>query len=228
MNKNNKIVISLGGSLIVPDGVDVPFVKSFVALIKDYVAQGFSFLIITGGGKICRDYDESLRQITEPTNEDLDWLGIAVTRANAEFIRICFGELAFKKIVLDPDFIPETNRPIIVGGGWKPGNSSDLAAVRCAKSIGAIKIINLSNIDYIYDKDPKINPDAKPIDKISWIDFMLLFPNDWVPGRNIPFDPIASCEAETLGQEVVILNGKNIENLKSYLDNNQFVGTVIK
>lgn len=228
MNKNNKIVISLGGSLIVPDGVDVPFVKSFVALIKDYVAQGFSFLIITGGGKICRDYDESLKQITEPTNEDLDWLGIAVTRANAEFIRICFGELAFKKIVLDPDFIPETNRPIIVGGGWKPGNSSDLAAVRCAKSIGAIKIINLSNIDYIYDKDPKINPDAKPIDKISWIDFMLLFPNDWVPGRNIPFDPIASCEAETLGQEVVILNGKNIENLKSYLDNNQFVGTVIK
>jgi len=228
MNKSNKIVISLGGSLIVPDGIDVSFVKSFVALIKDYVAQEFSFLIITGGGKICRDYDESLRQITDPSNEDLDWLGISVTRANAEFIRICFGELAFKKIVLDPDFIPETNRPIIVGGGWKPGNSSDLAAVRCAKSVGAIKIINLSNIDYVYDKDPKTNPDAKPIDKISWIDFMLLFPNDWVPGRNIPFDPIASCEAETLGQEVVILNGKNIENLKSYLDNNQFVGTVIK
>lgn len=228
MNQNNKIIISLGGSLIIPEKVDTAFIKSFVSLIKEYVAKGFKFFIITGGGKICRDYSDSLKQITTPSNEDLDWLGISSTRMNAEFVRISFGDLAYDKIILDPDFIPETSKPIIVGGGWKPGNSSDLAAVHCAKSIGSTKIINLSNIDNVYDKDPKNNTDAKPIDKISWIDFMLLFPNDWVPGRNIPFDPIASCEAETLGYEVVILNGKNIDNLRSYLDNNQFVGTVIK
>lgn len=228
MNQNNKIVISLGGSLIIPEDIDVEFLNKFILTIKEYVAKGFKFLIITGGGKICRKYNNSLKEITTPSNEDMDWLGISATRLNAEFIRISFGDLAYNKIILDPDFIPETTKPIIVGGGWKPGNSSDLAAIRCAKSIGATKVINLSNIDNVYDKDPKTNPDAKPIDKISWIDFMLLFPNDWVPGRNIPFDPIASCEAETLGYEVVILNGKNIDNLKSYLDNNQFVGTVIK
>ena len=57
---------------------------------------------------------------------------------------------------------------------------------------------------------------------------MLLFPNDWIPGRNIPFDPIASCEAESLGYEVVILNGKNIDNLKACLDGKEFAGTVVK
>lgn len=228
MEKNNKIVISLGGSLVVPNGVDVNFINSFISLIKDYVSRGFSFLIITGGGKVCRDYNNSLREITNPSNEDLDWLGISATRLNAEFIRICFGDLAYGKIILDPDSIPQTNKSIIVGGGWKPGNSSDLAAIHGAKNVGATKIVNLSNIDYVYDKDPKKNPDAKPISKISWVDFMLLFPNEWIPGGNIPFDPVASAKAADLGYEVVILNGKNIENLKNYLDGKEFTGTVIK
>lgn len=227
-DKNNKIVISLGGSLIIPDEIDVDFLKSFVSIIKEYVSMGFSFLIITGGGKICRKYNDSLKQIVNPSNEDLDWLGISVTRLNAEFIRICFGDLAYEKVILDPSFIPEINKSVIVGGGWKPGNSSDLAAVYSAKSIGARKIINLSNIDYVYDKDPKVNPDAKPIDKISWSDFRTLFSTEWNPGANVPFDPTAAKEAESLGYEVVILNGKNIENIKNYLDGKEFIGTVIK
>lgn len=56
---------------------------------------------------------------------------------------------------------------------------------------------------------------------------MLLFPNEWIPGRNIPFDPIASCEAQNSGLEVVILNGKDLNNLRNYLDNKPFKGTII-
>jgi len=229
MNKKNKIVMSLGGSLIIPNEVDSDFLKLFISTIKEYVLKGFYFLIITGGGKTCRKYNDYLKQIIiNPSNEDLDWLGISTTRVNAELVRICFGDLAYEKIVLNPDSIPKTDKPIIVGGGWKPGNSSDLAAIHGAKSIGAKKIINLSNIDYVYDKDPKVNPDAKPIDKISWSDFRTLFGTEWNPGANVPFDPTAAKEAESLGYEVVILNGKNIENIKNYLDGKEFIGTVIK
>jgi uridylate kinase len=227
-NKNNKIVISLGGSLIIPNEIDVDFLKLFVSAIKEYVSRGFSFLIITGGGKICRKYNDSLKQIVEPSNEDLDWLGISATRLNAEFVRICFEDLAYEKVALDPDSIPKTDKPIVVGCGWKPGNSSDLAAVHTAKSSGATKIINLSNIDYVYDKDPKNNPDAKPIKEISWSDFRQIIPKEWGPGINTPFDPVAAREAESSGIEVVIMNGKNIESLKAYLDGKPFVGTVIK
>lgn len=228
MDKKNQIVISLGGSLIIPDEINVDFLNSFVLTIKEYVSRGFKFLIITGGGKLCRKYNDSLKLITNPSNEDLDWLGISSTRLNAELVRICFGDLAYKKIILDPDTILTTDKPIIVGGGWKPGNSSDLAAVHAATSVGSNIIINLSNIDYVYDKDPKKNSDAKPFNKMSWGDFKTLFPMEWNPGANAPFDQIAAREAEKLGYEVAILNGNNIENLKNYLDDKPFVGTVIK
>jgi uridylate kinase len=230
MQNKELIVMSLGGSLIIPDEIDVDFLKIFVETIKSYVSKGFSFLIITGGGKICRKYNASLKEIisSSSSNDDLDWMGIATTRLNAELIRICFGDLSFEKVILDPDLIPQTNKPIIVGGGWKPGNSSDMAAVYSAKSIGAKKIINLSNIDYVYDKDPRKNPEAKAINKMSWNDFELLFPEDWNPGVNAPFDQIAAREAEKNNLEVIVLNGKNIENLKNYLDGKPFVGTVIK
>lgn len=228
MSNEKSLVISLGGSLIVPDEVNVDFLKAFVFIINDYVGKGYNFLIITGGGKVCRKYNSSLKEITIPSDEDLDWLGIASTRLNAELVRICFADQAHEKIVLNPEFIPQTDKPIIVGGGWKPGNSSDLAAVYGAKSVGAKKIINLSNIDCVYDKDPKVNSDAKPIYKMSWIDFENLFPQGWNPGVNIPFDTVAAAEAKSLGYEIVIMNGNNIENLKNYIDGKKFVGTVIK
>lgn len=228
MDKNNQIVISLGGSLIIPDEIDVAFLNSFVSMIKEYVSHGYKFLIITGGGKTCRNYNDSLKQIVNPSMEDLDWMGIAATRLNAEFVRICFGDLAYLKVVLDPDQIPATEKPIIIGGGWKPGNSSDLAAVHGAKSIGAAKIINLSNVDYVYNKDPRKDPTAIPIEKMSWLEFRDLFGNEWNPGAHVPFDQTAAREAEALAYEVAILNGENIENLKAYLDGKTFVGTVIK
>jgi uridylate kinase len=228
MDKNKKIVISLGGSLIVPDEIDVLFLNSFISTIKEYILKGFSFVIITGGGKVCRRYNESLKKITTPTTENLDWLGIAATRLNAEFVRIAFGGLAYEKVILDPDLIPETNKPVIVGGGWKPGNSSDLAAIHGAKSVGCSKIINLSNTDYVYSEDPKINPEASRIEKISWSEFRKIIPREFGPGIHTPFDPTAAREAEELGYEVVSLNGRNIENFKNYLDGKEFIGTEIK
>ncbi len=228
MIKKETIIISLGGSVIIPNDIDTDFLKLFVSMIGGYVSKHFKFLIITGGGKTCRRYNKSLKEIVNPKVEDLDWLGIASTRLNAELVRICFKDLAYEKIVLDPDSIPETSRPVLVGGGWKPGNSSDLAAVHGAHSLGATKIINLSNIDYVYDKDPAANTDAKVIKEISWKDFREIIPKEWGPGINSPFDPVAAIEAESLGYEVVILNGKNIENIKNYLDGKEFVGTIIK
>lgn len=227
--ENKKIVMSLGGSLIVPNGVDTDFIKGFVSLIKEYTQKGYRFVIITGGGKLARDFNQSLEIVTSPSSEDLDWMGISVTRANAEFVRICFGDLAYEKVVQNPELIPETDRPIVVGGGWKPGNSSDLAAIRAAISSGSKRAINLSNIDYVYDSDPKINKDAKKIEETTWDSFLALFPDTtWTPGKNSPFDPVASIEAKQNNIEVAVINGKNFESIKNYLDGIAFKGTIIK
>lgn len=228
MDTKEHIIISLGGSLIVPNEIDVVFIKEFVDTITEYANKGFKFVIITGGGHTARTYIEALKKISNPNNIDLDWIGIAGTRLNAELLRVSFGNIAHDSIIMNPDVITNTDKEILIGGGWKPGNSSDLAAVHSAQTVGARKLINLSNIDYAYDKDPKKFSDAVKIEQSSWADFRQILPTEWDPGLNAPFDPIAAQKAEELGLEVVIMNGKNIENLKNYLDGKEFLGTVIR
>jgi uridylate kinase len=228
MEHSQYIVISLGGSLIIPDEIDVEFLKEFTGTLKEYADKGFRFVIITGGGRTARTYALSAKEINNPSNIDLDWIGIAVTRLNAEFIRVLFDDYAGPEILFNPEIAPTTDKPIIVGGGWKPGNSSDLAAVIAAKTIGAQSVINLSNVHYVYDKDPRYNPDAVKIEKASWKEFRALLPKDWDPGLNSPFDPIAAEQAESLGLKVMIMNGKNVENLKDCLDGKSFIGSIIQ
>ncbi len=224
---NKHIVISLGGSIIAPDSIDSAYIKEFTNLIKSYISNGFSFVVITGGGYVARQYIESAKSITNPTDVDLDFIGIASTRLNAELIRSAFGSDAYEQIIMNPDSVPLTDKKIIVGGGWKPGNSSDLAAVHVAKASGSNVVLNLSNIDFAYDKDPKVDPAAMPIHSMNWSDFRKILPNSWQPGLNAPFDPVAAIKAEELGMSVLIMNGKNLQNLKDYLDGRDFIGTKI-
>ena len=228
MEKDKHIVISLGGSLIVPNDIDFAFLIKFTEAIRAYVEKGYKFVIITGGGHTARNYIDATKKIITPSDDALDWIGIAATRMNAELVRVSFEDNAYGSIIMDPDNIPNTDKHIMIGAGWKPGNSSDLAAVHTAKSIGARKVINLSNIDYVYDKDPHKFGDAVKIEESTWTDFRSLLPTKWNPGLNAPFDPMAAKEASELGLEVVIMNGKNIDNLKDYLDGKEFQGTVIK
>ncbi len=221
------IVISLGGSLIIPDNIDIDFLKDFKKLILFHVEKGKKFIIITGGGKVCRRYQDIAKNISNPSGEDLDWIGIASLKLNAELLRVIFGEYAHKEVVADLSTNFTFEKPIIIGSAFRPGRSTDWDAVEGAKTLGAKKIINLSNTDYVYDSDPKINPNAKKIEKISWSEYRKLIPKEWSPGLNSPFDPIASEMAEKEGIKVIIMNGKPIDNLAKCLNGEKFLGTVI-
>lgn len=229
--KEEIIIISLGGSLIVPDSIDTDFLKIFKDLILAHVAKGNRFVIDTGGGKICRKYQNAAKEIVDASKEDLDWIGLTVNNVNAQLVRVIFGKDACKKVYLD--LSEESLRdsimqyPIVVGGALEPGHSSDFDAVLAAKTVGAKKIINLSNIDHAYDKDPNKFADAKKIEKISWPEYRILIPKEWNPGLNTPFDPIASEMAEKEKMEVYIINGKNISNLEKCLNGQEFEGTRI-
>ncbi len=221
------IIISLGGSIIIPDQIDKGFLKDFRELILAHVKKGKKFLIITGGGKLCRRYQDAAKEISSVSNYDLDWIGIASLKLNAELLRVVFSDYACPKVVLKLSEPLSFDKPIIIGAAYEPGQSTDWDAVLGAKNVGAKKVINLSNTDYVYNSDPKKNPEAKKIEKISWADYRKLIPTEWNPGLNSPFDPIASKLAEEAGIEVVILNGKPIDNLKNCLEGKEFQGTTI-
>lgn len=221
------IIISLGGSLIVPDAVDVGFLIEFKKLILKHINKK-RFFIICGGGKTARNYASAAKQISVLSSDDLDWLGIHSTRLNAHLLRTIFRDYAYPKIIKNPTEKIKTNNKIIIAAGWKPGCSTDYDAVLIAKNYGAKTLINLSNIDYVYDKDPKRFINAKPIFNISWKNFISYLPKKWDPGLNSPFDPIASREARKINLKVIIANGRNIKNTEDILTGRHFKGTVIE
>ncbi len=226
-NERERVVVSVGGSLIVPDGIDTDFLARFKALILEKVQRGFTFTIITGGGKTARRYQDAAQTVTPLSPQDLDWLGIHATRLNGQLLRNIFVGYAHPQVVKNPTIDVESEEPITIAAGWQPGFSTDYDAVLIAKNIGARRLINLSNIDYVYDKDPGRYPDAKKIEKISWAEFRKIIPDHWDPGLSSPFDPVAAKEAESLGLEVAIMNGAKLEEFSNYLDGKPFVGTVI-
>ncbi len=213
--------------MIVPGEVDTVFLKKFRKLIVNEVKKGNKFIIVCGGGKLNSKYNDASRKIVKLNNDELDWLGIHATKLNANFVRILFRDLAYREITTDPYQKVKTAKPIIVAAGYKPGWSTDYDTTYLAKTYGSKKLVNLSNIDYVYDKDPKKFKDAWPIKKINWADFRKIVGNKWSPRMNKPFDPIAAKAAQKLGLEVAILNGKNIGNLKKCLNDERFIGTVI-
>ena len=228
MEKGKIIIMSLGGSLIVPEEIDINWIREFKNLIEKYLNQGYKFILISGGGKTARKYQNAARGITNLTGDDLDWLGIHATRINAHLIRTIFRNHTNPKIVKNPNEKVRFREKILVAAGWKPGFSTDYDAVLLAKNFKVKNIINLSNIDCVYDKDPKKFKDAKRIKEISWKEFRKIVGNKWDPGLNTPFDPIASKEAEKMKMELAIMNGRNLGNLEDYLNGRKFIGTIIK
>lgn len=219
------VIISLGGSIIVPDNIDIQFLKDFKLLIEEFTKKDYRFIIYCGGGMTARTYQKAAAEIVED-QESLDWIGISATHLNAFLLRTVLYDISSEQIVKDPTACIESEKPVILAAGWKPGWSTDYDAVLVAKKLGTDTIINMSNIDYVYDSDPKKNPDAKPLKEISWSEFCNLVGNKWTPGLNMPFDPIAAKEAEEHRFKVIIL-GKDIDNLRKMLSEEEYKGTLI-
>jgi uridylate kinase len=223
------IVVSVGGSLIVPDGISTDFLSSFRRYVLEHIARGFSFYIVAGGGHTAREYQLAAKDVRgDLAPEDMDWLGIHATRLNAHLLRTLFKEEAQEKIVKNPTRSIRMNRPVTIGAGWRPGWSTDYCAVMAGKRLGARTLVNLSDIDYVYDQDPDTNPDATPFPELSWKDFRTLIPDHWDPGLSSPFDPVAAKAAQGFGMEVAIINGKKLPEFDKYLQGQDFIGTRIR
>ncbi len=229
---NNPTVISLGGSIVVPpSGIDIDFLRSFRNLIFSEISKGRKFVIVVGGGATARNYiDAAGRVDVGVPDADKDWIGIHATRLNAHLLRTIFRSVSHPRVNDNPHHYEEflhCAEPVIVASGWRPGFSTDFDAVVLGNNLGAKQIINLSNIDYVYDKDPRENPDARKITAMTWQEYRKLIGGGWSPGLHAPFDPIASQFAAEHRMSVLIMAGKNLENLRNYFEGKTWQGTEI-
>ena len=230
MINSETIVMSVGGSLIVPGAIDTVFLTNLKAFIDTQTTEyGRRFIIIAGGGRTARNYQEAAAAVSDLNAEDLDWMGIHATRLNGHLLRTIFRDTAHRVMITNPDEVLDVpkHEKVVIAAGYRPGSSTDLRAVQIAEKLGATKVINLSNIDYVYTADPRTNPEATKIESINWPDFRALIPSDWDPGLSSPFDPIAAKVAERDNIEVAIINGDRLEEVVKYLEGDAFVGTLI-
>jgi uridylate kinase len=228
-----KIVISVGGSLIVTEkGINTTFLSNLNSFIRDQIAKHpqRQFFLVSGGGVIARHYRDAGRKVVghELTRDDLDYLGIHATKLNAHLVRTIFRDIAHPYILKHYEIIRKVPEPVVIAAGWRPGWSTDYCALLLCEDYDVDTVINLSNIKQVYDKDPKEFADAKPIDSVKWADFRKIVGDEWTPGLNMPFDPIAAKKAQELGTKVVVLHGEDFDNIEKYFTGKQFVGTVIE
>ncbi len=213
------VILSLGGSLIVPDEIDVTYLKKFKAFIKKHL-RSYRFIIVPGGGKTARRYMEAAKALGGSTT-DQDWTGIASVDCNAELLRILFDA----PVVTVTEKIPV--KPVVIVTGAGPGHSSDYDVVLLAKKLKAECLINATNQDFIYDKDPAKYKSAKPLQELTWAQYRKIIGGKWESSMHVPFDPVASKLAAKLGFAVACVNGKKLANLHNLLQHKPFKGTII-
>ena len=230
------IVLSVGGSLISPKDesgktigtLDHSFIKQFRSLILSQVKKGERFIIVTGGGGPCRAYAGLAHVLAKPSDTDLHWIGIRATQLNAELFRVLFEPVSHPILAGDPAIKQHVIKPILIAAGFEPGWSSDYDAIELANTYGAARVINLTNVDYIYSDDPRKDPNAKSFPDLSWKEYKkVLGMKTFKPAAHVPFDPVAARLGERYGLSVTILNGADLRNLKQCLESKSFKGTVL-
>jgi uridylate kinase len=231
-------VISLGGSLIAPDRVDVLLLGSLRRALVAHLEQDPErrLILVCGGGATAREYQRAFGELLDQAGEGpagkgrdelADWIGIAATRLNAELVKHLFHSYCPERVVTDPSAVSVFPGRVLVAAGWKPGFSTDYDAVLLAERFQADTLINLSNVARVYSADPKSDPDAKPFDRLSWAELQKLVGQTWKPGINLPFDPVASERAAQAHLRVIVASGRDVENVTRILEEQEFEGTVI-
>ena len=224
-------ILNVGGSIISPGGLSAIFIEELLATLKTWLKleKDRQLIIVIGGGDIARNYQNTYKKLADmPSNDATDWIGIAATRLNSELMYQLVGEWCKEPIVTNPDKAPGniTGR-FLLATGWKPGFSTDYIAVLLAQKYKLDQIIKLSNIEKVYTADPKKDSCAKPLDYLSWDRYAKMSNDIWIPGNNVPFDPVATKHAAQAGIRAIISSGKNLRNLLNILDGLPFIGTTL-
>jgi len=220
------IVISIGGSVILSDEINITYFEKLNLMLKNLIKK-YKIYIIIGGGKTSRTYINFGRKIGLK-EEILDQFGIDITRINAKILSYII-ENSNTKIPKTTKDAKKIKKPITIMGGTTPGHSTDMVGAELAEKTKAIKYIIATNVDGVYDKDPNTYPDAKQIKEIKIDDLIEKFGTSWnQAGKNIVIDGPALKIIKKAKIPTLVLNGKKLAQLEKAINNQIFNGTIIK
>lgn len=192
----NNIVIKIGGSILYDHLLNVNFdlFKRFKQWYSRNKKEYDHIVFVVGGGRLSREMGEKVSESIK-REEGIHSVAMSVTQTNAEIIASYIGGSDIfvpKRLGEALEYLHSDQKGLMVSGGLKIGWSTDMDAAIFADTLGVDKVHKVSNVDYIYDKDPKEFFDAKPIKDITWKAYFKMFsilPDvKHVPNSHIPVD----------------------------------------
>lgn len=223
------MVVSIGGSTLLTGAEDAEYVSGLADLLKTAGERG-PLVVTTGGGRIARTYIE-LGRALGLTEVELDEFGIEVTRLNARFLASRIGPPcpAHPPTTVAEAVLEVHRASPVVMGGTEPGHTTDAVASLVAVRLRAARLINATDVDGVYDRDPHLDPTAVRIDRMSWGEFRGMVERNTTleAGQSFVFDRLGADLLARAGIPLSIVKGRDLANLAAALEGRPFRGSRI-
>ena len=223
-----RLVISVGGSVLIPS-LDQHRLNEWADALINLYKAGIQVFAVVGGGGEARRYIKACRDVglDEATSDEI---GIRVTRINASLLIGALKEYAYPRVAESYLQAKEyaVSGKIVVMGGVAPGQTTDAVSAVLAEETGSAMLVNMTAVDGIYSADPKTDPNAKKFDVMTSQDLIdLIMKEKMNAGSNMVIDLVAAKVTERSGIPLVVIDGRNPENVVKALVNGEFNGTVV-
>lgn len=224
-----KLILKIGGSILFEKNqINVELIKQWIGLIRKLIQEGHHVGVVVGGGKPARDFTKVAGELGANDSYQ-DFIGIEAARQNARLLIAGLPE-AYPHPPKDYQELISTvtSHPLVIVGGFQPGQSTNAVAAIFAEYIKADYLFNLSNITHVYNKDPSKFDDAEPLDEISYSDFSeIIKQNEQSPGKYALFDIVGLSIVQRSKIKLVFLDGRSPNLLLETL-NGKRNGTIVK
>lgn len=223
-----RVVVSLGGSVLVPDEDDARYLADLIALLRS-VSRKVKLFAVTGGGRVARYYIETGRSLRIPERR-LDELGIGVTRLNARLLGAALKGRANREPARSYAEAARLARrhPIVLMAGTAPGHTTDRVSASLARAVGAARIVNATSVEGVFTADPRKDPGARLLEHIGFEELVRLSGDGHrAAGPNVVFDPVA---ARVLARDRIplgVVRGRDLEALEAAILGKPFHGTLV-
>jgi uridylate kinase len=224
------VVLSVGGSVLVTGTEDSAYLEGLAGLLRRLGAE-VPLLVTTGGGRTAREYIRLGRELGL-TEVELDEIGIEVTRLHARLLAARVGPPCPSR---PPTTVNEAVHELrhgspVVLGGTEPGHTTDGVASLLAVRVRAARLVNATNVDGIYDRDPHQDRSAHRIDTMRWSEFrtMVHAGTSTEAGQNFLFDRLGVDLLARSAIPLFVVNGRDLTNLEVALKGGRFNGSRVE
>lgn len=223
-----KVVVSLGGSVLVPGEDDARHLADLSALLRR-LSSRVRLFAVTGGGRVARYYIETGRGLGV-SERRLDELGIGITRMNARLLGAALRGRANPepaRTYSEAARFAKRYR-IVIMAGTRPGHTTDRVSASLARFVGATRIVNATSVDGVYTADPRTDPRAHRLERITFDDLVRLSGEGHrAAGPSVVFDPVAARVVARDRIPLSVVRGRDLRALEAAILGRPFRGTLV-